>query len=259
MSSKSYLRILVPVKRAIDYQIRPRLVDGTINTKGIKFSINPFDDIAVEEALRIKESHNDKVENVHCVSIGQNKAQDIIRNCLAKGVDSSTLIDSGDASLEPLAIAKLLKKMVEKSNSNLIILGKQAIDDDSSNTGQILAGLLNWPQATNAAKVELLEGDKIKVTREIDGGEEYLVSSLPMVITTDLRLNTPRYVSLSKLMKAKKLPIEKLGLDHELFKDVDTGSQLKVIKLEEPKPRDAGIQVDSVAELITKIRADKLI
>lgn len=252
------LRILVPVKRVIDYQIRPRITQNAIDTKGIKFSINPFDDIAVEEAVRIKEKNKNLVENIHAVSIGPAKTQDILRNCLAKGADTSTLIDSKEEVLEPLAVAKILKNIVQKQNSNLVLLGKQAIDDDCNNTGQMLAGLLNWPQATNAAKVEFIENnEKVKVTREIDGGEEVLISTLPIVISTDLRLNTPRYVGLQNLMKAKKKPIEKLYLGD--FSDIDTRPRLKVLSMEEPKPRAKGIMVNSVDELITKLKDAKVI
>lgn len=258
MASKQ-LRILVPVKRVIDYQIKPRVnkAGTAIETNGVKFSINPFDDIAVEEAVRIKENNKSLVENIHAVSIGPTKAQDILRNCLAKGADTSTLIDIKDVQLEPLAVAKILKEVAEKQKSNLIIMGKQAIDDDCNNTGQMLAGLLNWPQATNAAKVEFVDPSNIKVTREIDGGEEVISATLPMVITTDLRLNTPRYVGLQNLMKAKKKPMEKLTLKE--FSNVDVEPRLKVVSVEEPKPRAPGIKVNSVDELIEKLKEVKAI
>lgn len=258
MASKQ-LRILVPVKRVVDYQIRPRVnkAGNAIETNGVKFSINPFDDIAVEEAVRIKEKNKSLVENIHAVSIGPAKAQDILRNCLAKGADTSTLIDSKDVQLEPLAVAKVLKEIVDKQKTNLIIMGKQAIDDDCNNTGQMLAGLLNWPQATNAAKVEFVDSDTVKVTREIDGGEETISGTLPIVITTDLRLNTPRYVGLQNLMKAKKKPMEKLSLKD--FSNVDVQPRLKVISMEEPKPRAPGVAVKSVDELIEKLKDVKAI
>ena len=174
MSGKQQLRILVPVKRVVDYQIKPRVNKALtgIETNGIKFSINPFDDIAVEEAIRIKEKNKNLVESTHAVSIGPTKAQDILRNCLAKGIDTCSLIDSMDKeNIEPLAIAKILKVIVEKRGFNLVLMGKQAIDDDCNNTGQMLAGLLNWPQATNAAKVEFLDNGRVQVTREIDDVE----------------------------------------------------------------------------------------
>ncbi|AQZ17155.1 CIR1 (YGR207C) [Zygosaccharomyces parabailii] len=252
------LRILVPVKRVIDYQIKPRVnkTKTAIETTGVKFSINPFDDIAVEEAIRIKEKKKAPVESIHAISIGPAKSQDILRNCLAKGADTSTLVDAGDKELEPLAVAKVLKKVVEKQGSNLVILGKQAIDDDSNNTGQMLAGLLNWPQATNAAKVEFV-GDRVKVTREVDGGEEIVSAPLPLVISTDLRLNQPRYVGLQNLMKAKKKPMEKLKLKD--FTDEDLKPRLKVVQVTEPEPRPPGIKVNSVDELVEHLKDAKII
>ncbi|CAI4478799.1 BAF_collapsed_G0022250.mRNA.1.CDS.1 [Saccharomyces cerevisiae] len=255
MSAKQQLRILVPVKRVVDFQIKPR-VNKTltgIETSGIKFSINPFDDIAVEEAIRIKEKNKSLVESTHAVSIGSAKAQDILRNCLAKGIDTCSLIDSvGKENIEPLAIAKILKAVVEKEGSNLVLMGKQAIDDDCNNTGQMLAGLLNWPQATNAAKVEFLDNGRVQVTREIDDGEEVIEASLPMVITTDLRLNTPRYVGLPKLMKAKKKPIEKLDIAKD-FPEINIEPQLKIVSMEEPKTKSPGVKLNSVDELIEKL------
>ncbi|SCU82530.1 LAME_0C01618g1_1 [Lachancea meyersii CBS 8951] len=254
------LRILVPVKRVIDYAIKPRINKaGTgVEKTGVKFSMNPFDDIAVEEAVRIRESHKKLVENIHAVSIGPAKAQDILRTALAKGADTCTLIDAKEAELEPLAVAKLLKQVVTKQNANLVILGKQSIDDDCNNTGQMLAGMLNWPQATNAAKVEVDESSMTaKVTREIDGGEETVSAPLPLVITTDLRLNQPRYATLPNLMKAKKKPMEKLTLAD--FADVSTEPRLEVLKLEEPPTRSAGEKVATVDELIEKLKAVKAI
>lgn len=251
------LKILVPVKRVIDYAIKPRINKaGTgVETKGVKFSMNPFCDIALEESLRIKEANKGLVEKIHAVSIGPTKAQDILRTALAKGVDSTTLIDVGETEVEPLTVAKILQKVIEKEQSNLIILGKQAIDDDANQTGQILAGLLNWPQATNASKVEI-EGDKISVTREVDGGSDTLRASLPMIVTTDLRLNEPRYASLPNIMKAKKKPLEKLkasDLGIELI------NRLETLKVEEPPTRSAGIKVDNVDELIAKLKEAKAI
>ena len=261
MSAKQQLRILVPVKRVVDFQIKPR-VNKTLTgiaTSGIKFSINPFDDIAVEEAIRIKEKNKSLIESTHAVSIGSAKAQDILRNCLAKGIDTCSLIDSvGKENIEPLAIAKILKAVVEKKGSNLVLMGKQAIDDDCNNTGQMLAGLLNWPQATNAAKVEFLDNGKVQVTREIDDGEEVIEASLPMVITTDLRLNTPRYVGLPKLMKAKKKPIEKLDIAKD-FPEINIEPQLKIVSMEEPKTKSPGVKLNSVDELIEKLKEVKAI
>ncbi|KAM9901315.1 hypothetical protein OXX79_004614, partial [Metschnikowia pulcherrima] len=236
MSTK--LKILVPVKRVIDYAIKPRINKaGTgVETKGVKFSMNPFCDIALEESLRIREANKDLVEKIHAVSIGPTKSQDILRTALAKGVDSTTLVDVGETEIEPLTVAKMLQKVVEKEQSNLVILGKQAIDDDSNQTGQILAGLLNWPQATNASKVEI-EGDKVSVTREVDGGSDTLRASLPMIVTTDLRLNEPRYASLPNIMKAKKKPLEKLKASDL---GIEITNRLETLKVEEPPARSAG-------------------
>lgn len=259
MSSKG-LRILVPVKRVIDYQIKPRVnkTKTAIETTGVKFSINPFDDIALEEALRIKEKKKAPVDAIHAISIGPTKSQDILRNCLAKGADTSTLVDAGSQELEPLAVAKVLKEIVEKQGSNLVIMGKQAIDDDSNNTGQMLAGMLNWPQATNAAKVEFEnDANRVKVTREVDGGEEVISAPLPLVISTDLRLNQPRYVGLQNLMKAKKKPMDKVKLQD--FANLDLNSRLKLLQVIEPEPRSPGIKVGSVDELIEKLKDAKAI
>lgn len=255
MSSK--LKILVPVKRVIDFAIKPRInkAQTGVETKGVKFSINPFCDIALEESIRIRETHKGLVEKIHAVSIGPTKAQDILRTALAKGADSTTLIDVGDEEVEPLTVAKLLQKTVEKENSNLVILGKQAIDDDSNQTGQMLAGLLNWPQATNASKVEI-DGDNITVTREIDGGSDTLRAKLPMIVTTDLRLNEPRYASLPNIMKAKKKPLEKLKVSDL---GIELSKRLETLKVEEPPQREAGVKVESVDELISKLKELKAI
>lgn len=255
MSSK--LKILVPLKRVIDFATKPRInKTGTgVETTGVKFSMNPFCDIALEESLRLREANKDAVEKIHAVSIGPTKAQDILRTALAKGADTSTLVDVGNEEVEPLAVAKLLQKIVEKEQSNLVILGKQAIDDDSNQTGQILAGLLNWPQATNASKVEV-NGSKVTVTREVDGGSDTLSAELPMIITADLRLNEPRYATLPNVMKAKKKPLEKLKASDL---GVELLSRLETIKVEEPPARAAGIKVESVDELISKLKEVKAI
>lgn len=245
----SKLRILVPVKRVIDAAIKPRVSNNAIDTKGLKFAINPFCDIALEEALRIKEKNPANVENIHAVSAGPKVNQETLRTALAKGADDSTLVQS-DEALEPLTISKLLAKIVEKQNSNLVILGKQAIDDDNGQTGQILAGLLNWPQATNASKVEIND-DTVTVTREIDGGSETVKAKLPIVITTDLRLNEPRYATLPNIMKAKKKPLNIVSAGDL---GVDVASRLKVLKVEEPAVRQAGVIVDSVDELLSKLK-----
>lgn len=256
MSSK--LKILVPVKRVIDYAIKPRInkTNTGIETKGVKFSINPFCDIALEESIRLKEKTPELVENIHAVSIGPTKAQDILRTALAKGADTSTLIDVGEETVEPLQVAKLLKKVVEDKQSNLVVLGKQAIDDDSNQTGQMLAGLLNWPQATNASKVEVKDNE-VFVTREIDGGADVLKAKLPMVITVDLRLNEPRYASLPNIMKAKKKPLEKLKLKDFGVDSID--NRLEVVKVEEPPARQAGVKVENVDQLVEKLRELKVL
>lgn len=248
---------MVPVKRVIDFAIKPRInkAQTGVETKGVKFSINPFCDIALEESIRIREANKGLVEKIHAVSIGPTKAQDILRTALAKGADSTTLIDVGDEEVEPLTVAKLLQKTVEKENSNLVILGKQAIDDDSNQTGQMLAGLLNWPQATNASKVEI-DGDNVTVTREIDGGSDTLRAKLPMIITTDLRLNEPRYASLPNIMKAKKKPLEKLKVSDL---GIELSKRLETLKVEEPPQREAGVKVESVDELINKLKELKAI
>ncbi|KAH3670842.1 hypothetical protein WICMUC_004811 [Wickerhamomyces mucosus] len=262
MSTK--LNILVPVKRVIDFAIKPRInkAGSGIEKAGVKFSINPFCDIAVEESIRIRETNKSFVDKIHAVSIGPSKAQDILRSSLAKGIDSATLVDAKEEEIEPLAVAKVLKKIVESKGSNLVILGKQAIDDDSNHTGQMLAGLLNWPQVTNAAKVTVNgSGDSVTsvtVVREIDGGEETLEAELPLIITADLRLNEPRFASLPNIMKAKKKPLEKLSLEKD-FGELDLKQRLKVLKVEEPKEREAGVKVKNVDELIAKLKDLKAI
>ncbi|ANB11698.1 Cir1p [Sugiyamaella lignohabitans] len=253
MSSK--LRILVPVKRVIDSAIRPRVnkAQTGVETQGVKFSINPFCDIALEEAIRIREGSKSLVEKIHAVSAGSIKSQETLRTALAKGADESTLIDVGDKDLEPLSVAKLLAKVVEAQDSNLVILGKQAIDNDSNQTGQLLAGLLNWPQATNASKVEVEESSgSVTVTREVDGGSETVKAKLPLVITTDLRLNEPRYASLPNIMKAKKKPLKVVKPDDL---GVDVSSRLEILKVTEPPVRQAGIIVGSTDELIERLKS----
>lgn len=250
---------MVPVKRVIDFAIKPIInkAQTGVETKGVKFSMNPFCDIALEESIRLKEQHKGLVDQIHAVSIGPTKAQDVLRTALAKGADTTTLVDVGDEEVEPLAVAKMLKEMVQRQDSNLVILGKQAIDDDSNQTGQMLAGLLNWPQATNASKVEVLEGeDSVQVTREVDGGSDTLKAKLPMIITTDLRLNEPRYASLPNIMKAKKKPLEKLKASDL---GIEISKRLQTVKVEAPPERDAGVKVESVDELISKLKEAKAI
>ncbi|MGA9442110.1 MAG: electron transfer flavoprotein subunit beta/FixA family protein [Methyloceanibacter sp.] len=243
------MKILVPIKRVIDYNVKIRVKsDGSgVDLANVKMSMNPFCEIAVEEAVRIKE-RGDSTEVV-AVSIGGAKSQDTLRTALAMGADRAILVKT-DETVEPLAVAKVLKAVVENEKPDLIILGKQAIDDDSNQTGQMLAGLLDVPQGTFASKVEL-DGDSVKVTREVDGGLETVALTKPAVITTDLRLNEPRYASLPNIMKAKKKPIDEMTPE---TLGVDIAPRLKVLSVEEPKAREAGIRVDDVATLVDKLK-----
>ena len=243
------MKVLVPVKRVIDYNVKVRVkTDQTgVDLANVKMSMNPFDEIAVEEAVRLKEAG--KATEVVVVSMGPSAAQETIRTALAMGADRGILVASDD-ELQPLAVAKLLKAVVEREQPGLVILGKQAIDDDSNQTGQMLAARLGWPQGTFASKVAV-EGDGLTVTREIDGGLETVSVALPAVVTTDLRLNEPRYASLPNIMKAKKKPIDTLN-PAEL--GVDTAPRLVTLKVEEPAKRKAGIKVGSVTELVDKLR-----
>ncbi len=243
------MKVIVPVKRVIDYNVKVRVKadQSGVDLANVKMSMNPFDEIAVEEAIRLKEAGT--VEEIVAVSIGPQQAQETIRTALAMGADRGILVKTDD-DVEPLAVAKILKHIVEEEKPGLVIMGKQAIDDDCNQTGQMLAALLGWPQGTFASKLELGDG-KLNVTREIDGGLQTLELSLPAVITTDLRLNEPRYASLPNIMKAKKKPIdEKTPADY----GVDTAPRLKVLKVTEPPKRQAGIKVESVAELVQKLR-----
>ncbi len=243
------MKILVAVKRVIDYNVKIRVKsDKTgVETSNVKMSMNPFDEIAVEEAVRLKEAGT--ATEVIAVSMGVAQCQETIRTALAMGADRGILVQT-DEALQPLAVAKLLKALVEKEQPDLVILGKQAIDDDSNQTGQMLAALLGWPQGTFASKLELADG-KAEVTREIDGGLETLSLKTPAVITSDLRLNTPRYASLPNIMKAKKKPIETMQAGDL---GVDVAPRLKTLKVSEPPKRAAGIKVESVAELVDKLR-----
>ncbi len=243
------MKILVPVKRVIDYNVKPRVkADGTgVDLSNVKMSMNPFDEIAVEEAIRLKEAG--KAEEIIAVSVGPAKAQETLRTALAMGADRAILVES-DTEVEPLAVAKILKGIVEAENPGLVILGKQAIDDDSNQTGQMLAALLGRPQGTFASKVEI-EGDSVSVTREVDGGLETVKLSLPAIVTTDLRLNEPRYASLPNIMKAKKKPLDtKSAADY----GVDTAQRLKTLKVTEPAVRSAGIKVPDVDTLVAKLK-----
>ncbi len=242
------MRVLVPVKRVIDYNVKVRVKpDGTgVDTANVKMSMNPFDEIAVEEAVRLKEAG--KVEEVIAVSIGPAQAQETIRTALAIGADRGILVQQ--EGVEPLAVAKLLKALVEKESVELVILGKQAIDDDSNQTGQMLAALLGWGQATFASKVELGDG-KVTVKREVDGGLETVELKLPAIITTDLRLNEPRYASLPNIMKAKKKQLDTVTAADL---GVDVTQRLKTLKVVEPPKRGAGVKVASVQELVDKLK-----
>jgi electron transfer flavoprotein beta subunit len=243
------MKILVPVKRVIDSNVKVRVKsDGSgVDLANVKMSMNPFDEIAVEEAVRIKE--RGEAGEVVAVSIGGAKSQDTLRTALAMGADRAILVKT-EETVEPLGVAKVLKAVVETEKPDLVIMGKQAIDDDCNQTGQMLAGLLGTPQGTFASKIEL-DGDKVKVTREVDGGLETVELSKPAVVTTDLRLNEPRYASLPNIMKAKKKPIEETSPE---TLGVDIAPRLKVISVEEPKAREAGIKVDDVTTLVDKLK-----
>jgi electron transfer flavoprotein beta subunit len=244
------MKILVPVKRVIDYNVKPRVkMDGSgVDLANVKMSMNPFDEIAVEEAIRLKEKGI--ATEIVAVSIGEQKAQETLRTALAMGADRAILIVS-ETEVEPLGVAKLLAKVVEEEAPGMVILGKQAIDDDSNQTGQMLAALTGRPQGTFASKVEV-EGDSIKVTREVDGGLETVSLKSPAIVTTDLRLNEPRYASLPNIMKAKSKPLaQKTPADY----GVDVTPRLKTLKVAEPPKRQAGIKVADVDELVAKLKA----
>jgi electron transfer flavoprotein beta subunit len=243
------MKVLVPVKRVVDYNVKIRVkADGSgVETANVKMSMNPFDEIAVEEAVRMKETG--KASEVVIASLGPTQAQETIRTALAIGGDRGVLVQT-DAEIQPLAVAKALKALADKEQPALIILGKQAIDDDCNQTGQMLAALLGWPQATFASKVVLGEG-VATVTREIDGGSETVEVKLPAVITTDLRLNEPRYASLPNIMKAKKKPIETLTPE---ALGVDVSPRLTTLKVAEPPKRQAGVKVADVAALVDKLQ-----
>ena len=243
------MKALVAVKRVVDYNVKVRVKgDGTgVDIANVKMSMNPFDEIAVEEAGRLKEKG--VISEVIAVSCGAAQCQETLRTAMAIGADRAILIETAE-ELQPLAVAKLLKALVDKEQPSLVILGKQAIDDDANQTGQMLAALADLPQATFASKVEI-EGEKAKVTREVDGGLETLAISLPAVVTTDLRLNEPRYVTLPNIMKAKKKPLETLKPEDL---GVDVKPHLKTLKVAEPPKRGAGIKVPDVATLVDKLR-----
>jgi electron transfer flavoprotein beta subunit len=245
------MKILVAVKRVVDYNVRIRVASDQngVELNNVKMSINPFCEIAVEEAVRIKEAG--KADEVVVVSIGTKDSQETLRSAMALGADRAILVETEEAAdLQPLAVANILKSIADKENPGLLILGKQAIDDDSNQTGQMLAALMGIPQGTFASELELLDG-KVNVTREIDGGLETVTLNLPALITTDLRLNEPRYVKLPNIMKAKKKPLEIVPLADTA---VDITPHLKTLKVVEPPTRKAGIKVASVSELVEKLR-----
>ena len=243
------MKVLVTVKRVIDPYVKVRVKsDGTgVETANIKMTINPFCEIAVEQAVRMKEAGT--VTEIVAVSIGVQQCQETLRTAMAMGADRGILVDA-PADVQPLAVAKLLKAIIEKEQPKLVIVGKQAIDDDSNQTGQMLAALLNWPQSAFTSKIEV-NGDAADVTREIDGGLEKLAIKLPAVVTTDLRLNEPRYVTLPNIMKAKKKPLEVIKPE---ALGVDITSRLKILRVDEPPKRNAGVKVADVAELIAKLK-----
>jgi electron transfer flavoprotein beta subunit len=243
------MKVLVPVKRVVDFNVKVRVKSDQsgVDIANVKMSMNPFDEIAVEEAVRLKEAG--KATEIIAVSCGVLQSQETLRTAMAIGADRAVLVET-DVELQPLAVAKLLKAVADKEQPQLIILGKQAIDDDANQTGQMLAALLDWPQATYASKVEV-DGDKVKVTREVDGGLEVVSLTLPAIVTTDLRLNEPRYVTLPNIMKAKKKTLDN-------FKPADLGvdvtPRLKTLKVSEPAKRSAGIIVPDVATLVAKLK-----
>ncbi len=249
------MKVIVPVKRVVDYNVKIRIKSDKsgVELTNVKMSMNPFDEIAVEEAVRLKEKGI--VSEIVVVSIGPDKAQDVIRTAMAVGADRGILVKTDAPTdlggVEPLAVAKILKALINKEQPNLVIMGKQSIDDDSNQTGQMLAAMMGWPQATFASEVVFGSDGSAQVTREIDGGLETLQIALPAVITTDLRLNEPRYAALPNIMKAKQKPMETLTADDL---GVDFTPRLKLVSLEEPPVRKAGIKVESVDALIDKLK-----
>ncbi len=245
------MKLLVPVKRVVDYNVKVRVKsDGSgVELAGVKMSMNPFDEIAVEEAVRLKE--RGVATEIIAVSVGVQQCQETLRTALAMGADRAILVQT-DVQPEPLAVAKILKALADREQPGLVVMGKQAIDDDMNATGQMLAALLGWPQGTFASKVEIADGTAT-VTREVDGGLETVALRLPAVVTTDLRLNEPRYASLPNIMKARKKPLETLS---PADLGVDPAPRLRTLKVTEPPKRQAGVKVGSVAELVAKLRTE---
>ena len=246
------MKILVPVKRVVDYNVKIKVKSDNsgVDLENVKMSMNPFDEIAVEEAVRLKEK---KICNeITAISIGSAKSEETLRTALAVGADNGILVET-EEDIQPLEVAKILKEVIKKNSPDLVLMGKQAIDDDSNQTGQMLSALLGWPQGTFASKLEI-NGKKINVTREIDGGLETLSMELPAIVTTDLRLNEPRYASLPNIMKAKQKPIEKIT-PSDL--NIEIKQRLKTLKVTEPPKKESGIKIDSVQELISKLHDEE--
>ena len=246
------MKILVPVKRVVDYNVKIKVKSDNsgVDLENVKMSMNPFDEIAIEEAVRLKEKK--LCDEITAISIGSAKSEETLRTALAVGADKGILVET-EEEVQPLEVAKILKEIIKKNNPDLVLMGKQAIDDDSNQTGQMLSAILGWPQGTFASKLEI-NGKKLNVTREIDGGLETLGMELPAIITTDLRLNEPRYASLPNIMKAKQKPIEKIT-PNEL--KIEIKQRLKILKVTEPPKKEAGIKVDSVEELISKLHEEE--
>ena len=246
------MKILVPVKRVVDYNVKIKIKsdNSAVDLENVKMSMNPFDEIAVEEAVRLKEK---KICNeITAISIGSAKSEETLRTALAVGADKGILVET-EEDVQPLEVAKILKEIINKNSPDLVLMGKQAIDDDSNQTGQMLSALLGWPQGTFASKLEINE-KKINVTREIDGGLETLNMELPAIVTTDLRLNEPRYASLPNIMKAKQKPIEKIS-PGDL--NIEIKQRLKTLKVTEPPKKESGIKIDSVQELVSKLHDEE--
>ncbi|KAG9302930.1 hypothetical protein G9A89_022347 [Geosiphon pyriformis] len=249
----SQLRILVGCKRVIDYAVKVRVnqTKTGVETANVKHSLNPFDEIAVEEAVQLKERLSGRISEIIAVTCGPPKSQEVLRTALAMGADRAIHVEvKEEVILQPLGVAKLLKTIVEKERPDLVILGKQAIDDDANQTGQILAGLLNWPQGTFASKLEI-DNEAVKVTREVDGGMETISTKLPLIVTTDLRLNVPKFVTLPNIMKAKRKPINVIKADDL---KVDITPRLETLSVTDPPTRLGGAKVESVDELISKLK-----
>tara|TARA_B100001179_G_scaffold166869_1_gene122874 strand:+ start:52 stop:801 length:750 start_codon:yes stop_codon:yes gene_type:complete len=246
------MKILVPIKRVVDYNVKIKVKSDNsgVDLENVKMSMNPFDEIAVEEAVRLKEK---KICNeITAISIGSANSEETLRTALAVGADNGILVET-EEDIQPLEVAKILKEVIKKNSPDLVLMGKQAIDDDSNQTGQMLSALLGWPQGTFASKLEI-NGKKINVTREIDGGLETLSMELPAIVTTDLRLNEPRYASLPNIMKAKQKPIEKITPSNL---NIEIKQRLKTLKVTEPPKKESGIKIDSVQELISKLHNEE--